>query len=70
MGSKFIDNLAKDLAEEFPGIKGFSVRNLKNMRRFASEYPDIAFVQVSLAQINWYHHIALRTKVQYYLTMN
>lgn len=62
-GSKFIDNLAKDLAEEFPGIKGFSVRNLKNMRRFASEYPDIAFVQAALAQINWYHHIALMEKI-------
>ena len=25
---------------KFPEIKGFSVRNLKYMRKFAKEYPD------------------------------
>ena len=34
-GNKFIDNLSIDLKLEFPNIKGFSVRNLKNMRKFA-----------------------------------
>ena len=28
-GSKFIDTLAKDIKQEFPALKGFSVRNLK-----------------------------------------
>lgn len=35
-GSKFIDNLSRDLMAEFPDMKGFSVRNLKYMRKFAS----------------------------------
>lgn len=33
-GNKFIDNLARDLKVEFPDEKGFSKRNLENMRRW------------------------------------
>ena len=49
-GNKFIDNLSIDLKMEFPEIKGFSVRNLKYMRKFAEEYPDFEFEQEVLAQ--------------------
>lgn len=62
-GNKFIDNLSIDLKLEFPNSKGFSVRNLKYMRRFAKEYPDFEFVQEVLAQITWYHNIILIDKV-------
>ena len=31
-GTKVIERLAKDLGVEFPGVKGFSPRNLKYMR--------------------------------------
>ena len=34
-GAKVIDNLAKDLSITFPDMKGFSLRNLKYMRKFA-----------------------------------
>jgi hypothetical protein len=44
-GNKFIDNLSIDLKLEFPNINGFSIRNLKNMKKFAEEYPDFEFVQ-------------------------
>ena len=63
-GSKFIDNLAKDIKKEFPLVKGYSVRNLKYMAKFAKIYTDIEFVQVSLAQITWYHHITLMDKTK------
>lgn len=75
-GSKVIDVLASDLAKKFPESKGFSVRNLKYMRAFAEAYPQFPFVQVPLAQskdelmqvplaqITWYHHISLLTKVK------
>lgn len=33
-GSKFLENLSKDLKEEFPDMKGFSVTNLKFCRLF------------------------------------
>ena len=61
-GNKFIDNLSMDLKLEFPEIKGFSVRNLKYMRKFAEEYPNFEFVQEVLAQITWYHNIILMRK--------
>lgn len=52
-GNKFIDNLSVDLKLEFPEITGFSVRNLKYMRKIAAEYPDFEFVQQAVAQIPW-----------------
>jgi len=75
-GSQIIDNLSKYIKNEFPESTGFSVRNLKYMRAFAEEYPDFPivqvplaqleneFVQFPLAQIPWYHHISLLTKVK------
>jgi predicted nuclease of restriction endonuclease-like (RecB) superfamily len=58
-GAKVIDRLSVDLAEAFPDAKGFSPRNLKYMRSFAATWPDRAIVQAPLAQITWYHNIAL-----------
>ena len=44
-GNKFIDNLATDIRIAFPESKGYSVRNLKYMAKFAETYPDRKFVQ-------------------------
>jgi predicted nuclease of restriction endonuclease-like (RecB) superfamily len=62
-GAKVIDQLSKDLRSEFPEMKGFSTRNLKYMRKFAQEYPDITIVQEVLAQLTWYHNVTLLDKV-------
>lgn len=91
-GAQVIDRLSTDLSRRFPDDRGYSVRNLKNMRSFAKAYPhypimqvtlaqlrklpvaqstfahlqteQTEFVQVPLAQISWYHHISLITKVK------
>lgn len=63
-GSKFIDSLSKDIRLEFPDSKGYSVRNLKYMAKFAKTYPDIKFVQRCVAQIPWRHNIAILDKVK------
>jgi predicted nuclease of restriction endonuclease-like (RecB) superfamily len=63
-GAKVIDQLSKDLRREFPEIKGFSSRNLKYMRTFAETYPDSSIVQEVLAQITWYHNLALIEKLK------
>ena len=63
-GAKVIDRLSRDLMHEFSDMKGFSVRNLKYMRKFAETYRDASIVQELLAQITWYHHIALLDKVK------
>lgn len=63
-GNKFIDNLSIDLKLEFPEITGFSVRNLKYMRKIAEEYPDFEFVQQAVAQIPWGHNVILLDKIK------
>lgn len=62
-GNKFVENLARDIKLEFPNSTGYSVRNLKYMAKFASEYPDREFVQQLVAQIPWGHNIVLLDKV-------
>jgi len=63
-GSKVISQMANDLRLEFPDIKGFSLRNLQYMRKFAADYPDFLNVQDTLAQLTWYHHLTLLDKVK------
>lgn len=62
-GAKVIERLAHDLRTTFPDMKGFSPRNLKYMRAFAEAWPDESFVQEVLAQLPWYHHLALLDKL-------
>ena len=62
-GAKVIDRLSADLRQAFPEMKGFSPRNLKYMRAFAEAWPEEQFVQAVLAQITWYHNIAIVEKV-------
>ncbi|NEP12842.1 MAG: DUF1016 domain-containing protein [Symploca sp. SIO2C1] len=63
-GAKVINQLAKDLKQAFPEMKGFSSRNLKYMRAFAQAYPDEIFVQQLAAQIPWFHNCVLLDKVK------
>lgn len=65
-GNKFIENLARDIKLDFPDMKGFSVRNLKYMSKFASTYDDIEFVQTVSAQIPWSHNVVILDKVKDY----
>lgn len=62
-GSKVVDRLSADLRAAFPDMKGLSPRNLKYMRAFAEAWPVRAIVQDPLAQIPWYHHLALLDKL-------
>lgn len=62
-GAKVIERLAHDLRIAFPEMKGFSPRNLKYMRAFAGAWPDPAMVQEVLAQLPWYHQLALLDKL-------
>ena len=62
-GSKFVENLAADIKLSFPEMKGYSVRNLKYMAKFAEAYPENEFVQQPVAQIPWGHNVVLLDKV-------
>ena len=62
-GNKFIDKLAFELKNAYPIQKGFSIRNLKYMKTFYSEYfDDLEFVQL-VAQLPWTHNIILIEKM-------
>lgn len=63
-GAKTIERLAKDLTSSFPGMKGFSFRNIKYMVQFAKEYQDLQIGQQLVAQIPWGHSILLLDKVR------
>jgi predicted nuclease of restriction endonuclease-like (RecB) superfamily len=65
-GNKFIENLAMDIKLEFPNMTGYSIRNLKYMKKFAETFEDFTIVQAVLAQLTWYHHIALMDKIKNY----
>lgn len=62
-GNKFIENLAADIKISFPDAKGYSVRNLKYMAKFAAAYEDEEFVQQAVAQIPWGHTVVLLDKI-------
>lgn len=45
-GSKFLENLSKDLQKEFPDIKGFSVSNLKTCKLFYNYFSSQVVNQI------------------------
>ena len=63
-GNKFIDDISRELKIEFPNMSGFSVRNLKYMKKFYIEYKDNEVVQRIVAQLPWRHNIVLMSKLK------
>lgn len=51
-GKQIISQLSADLTRRFPDDKGYSVRNLHYMRKFAEAYPDFPILQVPLAEFS------------------
>lgn len=52
-GNKFIDEISHELKIEYPNSKGYSVRNLKYMKKFYIEYKDDKLMQQLVAQVPW-----------------
>ena len=50
-GKSVVQNLASDLQKEFPGIKGFSERNIWYMRNFYHMYAGNVKLQPMVAEI-------------------
>jgi len=64
-GDSFLDKMAQDLQSAFPGIEGFSLRNLYRMRAFYQAYPEEQeFVTQPVSQIPWGHNIVLFQKIK------
>lgn len=62
-GNKFIDEVAHELKIEYPASKGYSIRNLKYMKKFYFEYKDDEVVQQLAAQVPWGHNIVLMDRI-------
>ena len=56
-GAAIVERLAADLQAEFPGIAGYSRRNIFQMREFFLAYRDLPKVQPLVAQIGWTHNV-------------
>ena len=63
-GSKFLENLSKDLSKAFPNVKGFSKRNLELIRKWVSFWDNEITKQVvsQIFQIPWGHNIVIIQK--------
>lgn len=63
-GAKVIDRLASDLRSSLPENRGFSARNLRNMRDLAREFPDTPIWQQLLPNCPWGHVLRVMAKVK------
>lgn len=61
-GKSVVETLSKDLQNEFPGIKGYSVQNLWYMRQFYSVYSENVKLQPLVGEISWSHNIIIISK--------
>src|SRR5687768_11588021 len=50
-GDKVLSQIATDLKKQMPSLRGFSARNLKNMRQFYSAYEHNPIGQLLTAQL-------------------
>ena len=50
-GKSVVEILARELQKEFPGVQGFSARNLWRMRNFYVEYSQVAILPPTVAEL-------------------
>lgn len=63
-GSNFLATLSRDLQSAFPGMKGFSLSNLKRMRLFSETYPNFKKSPQAVGQLPWGHISLLMERVK------
>ena len=61
-GKSVVERLSKDLQNEFPGMPGYSARNIWYMQQFYSEYKDNSILQPLVAEISWSKHLVIMSK--------
>ena len=61
-GKSVVENLAKDLQADFPGISGFSSQNLWRMKQFYENYAKNEKLSPLVREIGWTHNIIILTR--------
>jgi len=63
-GNNWMNDLSKDLRNEFPDMEGFSKTNLYNIRRLYQFYKESEIFHQLGGKIPWRHHVEIFTKAQ------
>lgn len=58
-GDSYIDAIASEIQDAFPGIKGFNRRGLYRMKQFYETYKDNEIVTPLVTQISWTNHLLI-----------
>jgi len=58
-GEGIVDQLARHVAQTYPGLRGFTRPNLYRMRQFYESYRDDEIVSALLRQLSWTHHLII-----------
>jgi predicted nuclease of restriction endonuclease-like (RecB) superfamily len=58
-GKSVVQQLAKDLRTEFPGVGGFSTSNLWRMKAFFEAYTDSEKLALLVREIGWSHNLVI-----------
>lgn len=61
-GKAIVQQVARDLQGEFPGISGFSVQNLWYMRQLYLEYQGSEKLQLLVREIAWSHNLIVMSR--------
>lgn len=61
-GRSIVEQLARDLQAEFPGLGGFSAANLWRMRRFYETYARNEKLAPMVREIGWSHNLVILEK--------
>ena len=61
-GKSIVEILANELQKEFPGVQGFSARNLWRMRNFYVEYSANSILPPLVAEISWSKNCVIMEK--------
>lgn len=61
-GKSVVEVLAKELQKEFPGIKGFTARNLWFMRQIYVEYSSNPILKPLVSEISWTKNVVIVQK--------
>jgi predicted nuclease of restriction endonuclease-like (RecB) superfamily len=61
-GKSVVEQLSQDLQAEFPGISGFSPRNIWRMREFYLTYHANEKLTTLVAEISWSHNLMIMSK--------
>jgi predicted nuclease of restriction endonuclease-like (RecB) superfamily len=63
-GDSIVDELAAALARRYPGLRGFTRRNLFRMRQLYEAYRGHAIVSPLVTQLPWAHHLIILSQAK------